>query len=146
MTSAKKTSRKLRKDSGHKTDWYFKRIMTSLQILAAARTYRKRLLVPVDGRFILLKVSEIDWIEAEGNYVRVHRGQKQHLVRRRIGELETALDHDVFVRINRSAILNIDRIRELQPVSHGDLSVVMDDGTELVLSRNYRKNLQHLLG
>jgi len=103
-------------------------------------------MVKDNGRFLLIETAKIDWIEAQGNYVRVHSGQTQYSLRRRIGYLESSLDPQVFLRVSRSAIVNIGRVLELQPLSHGDLRLVLDLGIELTLSRNYRRNFQRLLG
>jgi two-component system LytT family response regulator len=128
------------------TEIKFQRIITLLEELQAGPRYLKRLMVRENGRFLLIETARIEWIEAQGNYVRVHQGQIQHLIRRRIGRLQSCLDPQVFLRINRSAIINIDRIREVQPVSHGDFKIVMDHGLELMLSRNYRRDFERFLG
>src|SRR5882724_13519128 len=124
----------------------YKRILALLEELKAASRYLRRLMVKKNGRFLLIETANIDWIEAQGNYVRVHSGQTEHLLRRRIGHLESSLDPQVFLRVNRSAIVNIDRVRELQPLSHGDFHIVLDHGLEFTLSRNYRQNFERLLG
>jgi two-component system LytT family response regulator len=86
-------------------------------------------------------VEEIDWVEAADNYVRIHAGSEGHLIRETLQSLEGRLDPAKFLRIHRSTIVNIDRIRELQPMFHGDYAVRLRDGTELTLSRNYREKL-----
>ncbi|HEX6189104.1 MAG TPA: LytTR family DNA-binding domain-containing protein [Pyrinomonadaceae bacterium] len=101
-----------------------------------------RILVKANGHFVLLKTEEIDWIEAQGNYVRLHTSKKQYLVRRKIVELESKLNSKLFLRIHRSTIVNLDRIRELQPLSHGDLNVLLDDGTQLTWSRSFKDRLK----
>lgn len=101
-----------------------------------------RILAKANGHFVLLKTEEIDWIEAQGNYVRLHTRKKQYLVRRKIVELESKLNSKLFLRIHRSTIVNLDRIRELQPLSHGDLNVLLDDGTQLTWSRSFKDRLK----
>lgn len=101
-----------------------------------------RILVKANGHFVLLKTEEIDWIEAQGNYARLHTRKKQYLVRRKIVELESKLNSKLFLRIHRSTIVNLDRIRELQPLSHGDLNVLLDDGTQLTWSRSFKDRLK----
>jgi two-component system LytT family response regulator len=92
-----------------------------------------------------LKVSEIDWIEADGNYAKLHVGRKAHLLREKMHDLETQLDPDKFVRIHRSAIVNLDRIKEMHPHFNGDYIVVLEDGSQLKLSRTRREQLESRL-
>lgn len=113
---------------------------------AAAEAKADRLAVKTDGRVLLVKFADIDWVEAADNYVNLHVGRDSHLMRETMNSLEQRLDPERFVRISRSTIVNLDRIRELQPMFHGDYSVILRDGTKLALSRNYRERLAHLLG
>ncbi len=103
-----------------------------------------RLAVKTDGRYLLLKAEEIDWIEAADNYVSLHVGPRTHLLRETMASIESRLDPARFLRISRSAIVNIERIKELQPLFHGEHIVVLRDGTKLTLSRNYRDKLKEL--
>ena len=105
-----------------------------------------RLVIKSGGRVFFIKTEEIDWIEAEGKYVRLHVGRESHLLREAIGSLETQLDPAMFLRIHRSTIVNIDRIQELQPWFHNEYRVILRDGTELMLSRSCRKKLGEMLG
>src|SRR5262249_16743539 len=93
-----------------------------------------------------LRLEEVDYIEAAGNYLRVHAGDEVHLLRETMAHLESRLDGTRFIRIHRSTIVNLDCIRELHPSFHGDYSVILNSGVELTLSRGYRHNLQALLG
>jgi len=122
------------------------RILALLEHLKAETKYIERLVVKAGGRVFFLETKEIDWIEAEGNYVNIHTPKKSFLLREMISNLEAQLDPKQFVRIHRSAIVRIDRIQELQTWSHGEYRVILHGGTELTLSRNYRDNLQSLLG
>ncbi|MCI0376825.1 MAG: LytTR family DNA-binding domain-containing protein [Gemmataceae bacterium] len=106
----------------------------------------ERLVVKSAGRVYFVRVTDIDWVEAAGNYVRLHVGKQDHLLRESMAGLESKLDPKRFVRIHRSVIVNIERIRELQPAFHGDYAVVLQDGTELTLSRSHREKLQETLG
>lgn len=106
----------------------------------------ERLAAKSGGRVTLIPVEEIDWIEAEGNYARLHVGEKAHLVRERLTSLEHRLDPNRFVRIHRSVIVRLDRIRELRPHMNREYVVVLRDGTELKLSRTFRDRLDTLLG
>ncbi|HEU0174702.1 MAG TPA: LytTR family DNA-binding domain-containing protein [Blastocatellia bacterium] len=105
-----------------------------------------RLIVKSAGRVYFIRTEEIDWIEAEGYYARLHVGGKSHLLRETLTNLESQLDQNRFLRIHRSTIVNLERIRELQAQSHGEFTVVLNDGTQLKLSRGYRDRLTTLLG
>jgi two-component system, LytTR family, response regulator len=104
------------------------------------------LMIKNGGRILFLRVEEIDWIEAAGVYVQVHTAGKTWLHRISLGELEAKLDARQFLRIHRSTIVNMHKVRELHPHSHGDFLVVLHDGTELKLSRNYRQKVEAGLG
>ena len=106
------------------------------------KSYLTRLMIKVSGRVVLLKVDEIDFIEAEGNYAKLHVGRKAHLLREKMHDLEGQLDPEKFVRIHRSIIVNLERIKELQPHFNGDYIVVLEDGRQLRLSRTRRENLE----
>jgi two-component system LytT family response regulator len=122
------------------------KILSLLEDLKAGTKYLERLVIKSSGRIYFLETNEIDWIQAEGNYVSVHAGKKSHLLRETISSLESQLDPKKFLRIHRSAIVRIDRIKELQPWFHGEYHVILQDGTQLTLSRNYRDRLQEALG
>ncbi len=122
------------------------RILSLLEDLKAGTKYLERLVIKSSGRIYFLETNDIDWIQAEGNYVSVHVGKKSHLLRETISSLESQLDPRKFLRIHRSAIVRIDRIKELQPWFHGEYHIILLDGTELTLSRNYRDRLQEALG
>jgi two-component system LytT family response regulator len=106
----------------------------------------QRFVIKSAGRVFFLRLEEIDWIEAAGNYVKLHVGTDDHLLRETMNALEGRLNPEQFVRIHRSTIVNLDRIQELQPWFHGDYRVILRDGTQLTLSRGYRQKLQELLG
>ncbi|HMF57967.1 MAG TPA: LytTR family DNA-binding domain-containing protein [Pyrinomonadaceae bacterium] len=122
------------------------RILSFLEGLKAESNYLERLVIKSGGRIFFLETEEIDWVEAEGNYVSVHAGKKSHLIRETISNLESKLDPKKFLRIHRSSIVNISRIQELQPWFHGEYHILLLDGTQLTLSRNYRERLQEALG
>lgn len=105
-----------------------------------------RLAIKSDGRVLLFKPEEIDWIEAADNYVNLHVGNESHLHRETMSALEARLPSKQFLRISRSTIVNVERIKELQPMFHGDYVVILKDGTRLSLSRGYREKLNQLLG
>jgi two-component system LytT family response regulator len=117
--------------------------LSSMEAIAPApQRHADRLTVKSDGRVTFVKTSDVDWVRAEGNYVRVHAGTASHLIRETLGAVESILDPDQFSRIHRSTIVNLDRIRELQPWFAGDYVVILKDGTQLKLSRTYREHLQ----
>jgi two-component system, LytTR family, response regulator len=105
-----------------------------------------RLAVKSDGRILSLRTADIDWVEAEGNYVRLHLGKASYLYREKIAALEERLDARRFRRIHRSTIVNVERIKAFVPWFRKDYRVVLHDGTELTLSRNYKDRVQELLG
>ena len=106
----------------------------------------ERFVIKSAGRVFFLRADEIDWVEAAGNYVQLHVGSTTHLMRETMGGLEARLDPEKFVRIHRSAIVQVDRLKEMRPAFHGDYIVILQDGTRLDLSRSYREKLQALLG
>ena len=125
------------------------RLVGLLENLQMKKDRLTRLVIKSGGRIVFLRVEEVDWIEAADNYVRVHAGREAYLIRETLQSLERRLDPGQFLRIHRSFLVNLDRIRELQPMFHGDYVVKLADGTELMLSRNYREKLleplDHLL-
>lgn len=116
-----------------------------LAALQRERKYLQRLAVSRGGRLILLRAADVDWIEASGNYVTVHVGRESYLLRETLNALETRLDPDQFVRLQRSAIVNVDRIRQLEPWSKGEQAAVLADGTQLTVGRTYRARLAALI-
>jgi two-component system LytT family response regulator len=111
-----------------------------------APRYLSRLLIKSAGRVFFLKADEIDYVSAEDYYVKLHVGRKGHLLRETMSELESKLDPAQFVRIHRSTIVNLERIRELQQLFNGEYAVLLLDGTVLKLSRGRREHLEKLLG
>lgn len=111
-------------------------------VLPERQRYADRLTIKDNGRVFFVRVNDVDWFEAHGNYVRVHVGTTTHLIREALSVVEASLMPDRFARIHRSTIVNIDRIKELQPWFAGDYIVLLKDGTQLKLSRTYRDQLQ----
>ncbi len=107
-----------------------------------------RIVVKSGARTRIVRLEEVDWIEAEGNYARLHcqGGEVRHLVPRPLGELAGSLEAHGFVRIHRSAIVNLDRVTELRTDNHRDYSVLLESGQTLRLSRTYRNELERALG
>lgn len=121
------------------------RLRNLLASLGAKENYLERMVARTNGKILIIRVQDVDWIEAAANYVRVHIGQKQFLVRETMTNLETRLDPEKFLRIHRSIIVRKDRIKELEPLFQGDYSVVLNDGTRLTSSRGYREKIQSFL-
>lgn len=105
------------------------------------RRYASRLMVRLRDRIHFVRTEDVDWFEAAGNYVRLHVGDKSHLIRSTMSALEEQLDPTRFVRIHRSTIVNLDRIREVQPWAGGDYLAILEDGRQLRISRGYRDAL-----
>jgi two-component system LytT family response regulator len=122
------------------------RTLLSTRNGAAKNRTLDRVAVKSDGVIKLVRLSEVDYIEASGRYVTLHVGKDQHLLRETMNDLEAKLDTSSFARVHRSAIVNLDRIRELQTEGHGEVTIVLADGRTLRWSRSYRERLESLLG
>jgi len=133
----------IRQHSGDDLD---NRLTQLLDNLGTKPKQADRIVIKSAGRIMFLRTDEIDWIEAADNYVRLHVGADSHLLRETMGALEGRLDSSKFMRIHRSTVVNIDRVKELQPWFHGDYIVILQDGTRLNLSRTYRDRFIELLG
>ena len=107
---------------------------------------RNRLMVKSGGRIHFVRTLDIDWCEAAGNYVRMHTGPQEYLIRDTMSHLESQLDGQQFMRIHRSTIVNVDRILEMQSSFNGEYVVLLRNGTRLTLSRGYRDAIQARLG
>ena len=112
----------------------------------AETQYLQRMAVKMDDRLILLNIEQVDWLEAAGNYVCVHVGKQSHIVRDSLSHMESCLDPARFIRIHRSTLVNLDRIRELRPHWHGDYQIILQSGQVLPLSRRHRTALTEKLG
>ena len=108
--------------------------------------YPRRFLVKGDGQMYFVAVGDIDWVEAYGNYVRLHVGQGVHLLRETLGNIERKLDPTRFARVHRSSIVNLDRVARMDLWGAGDYVVLLKDGTKLKLSRWYRSRIEHQAG
>jgi two-component system LytT family response regulator len=121
------------------------RLVHLLAELADGRHSRERIAVRSDGRLFFVRIADIDWVEADANYVRLHTSGEVHAFRESMRNMESRLPPDVFLRIHRSAIVNIGRIRELQPWFHGEYIAILQDGTKLTVSRAYSSRLDELI-
>jgi two-component system, LytTR family, response regulator len=122
------------------------RLSALLGNLQSDSKYPERLAVKSSGRVLFLKTEDIDWIEAADNYVSLHIGNESHLHRETMSALEDRLPPNKFLRISRSTIVNVERIKELQPLFHGEYAVILRNGARLTLSRSHRDKLNHLMG
>jgi len=121
-----------------------RQILSLLETIASPSRYLKRLAVRTAGKTILVDVNEIDWIEAAENYVQLHTSGAGHLLHVTMSTLEKSLDPAIFLRIHRSVIVNVTRIRELQPVMHGEYAITLASGARLQSGRNYSERLKAL--
>ena len=122
-----------------------RRLLALVKDLRKEQPRAERLVVKSGGRLFFLRADEIDWVEAAGNYVRLHVGNTSHLLRETMSAIEARLDPEKFFRIHRSRIVNMERIQELQPWLNGEYAVLLRTGTRLTLSRGYREKLQDKL-
>jgi len=119
------------------------------RLLDDVRTERRtndRILIKSEGKIFFLSTQEIDWVEAAGNYMRLHAGNETYLMRETMSGMEKRLPSDHFVRIHRSTMVNFNRIKEMQPAFSGEFTVILKNGEELKLSRKYRAELERRIG
>ena len=121
-----------------------KQISSLLSFLKPESKRADRLVVKSNGRILFIRTTDVDWVEAADNYVSLHVGKESYLLRETMNSLEGRLPAEQFVRISRSAIVNIEQIRDLKPLFHGDYAVILRNDTQLTLSRSYRSKLQQL--
>jgi hypothetical protein len=123
--------------------------LTAYELAAAAIAdapgYVTQIPVRSRGQTTLLDFANVDWIEAQGNYLALHAGPAVHLIRESIARLEARLDPARFIRVHRSTIVAVERIHKMTPLGAGDATLLLKDGTELRLSRNFREKLLLLL-
>ncbi len=121
------------------------RLASLLETIASRTVPPRRMALKLEGKTVIVATDDIDYVEAAGNYVRIVVGREAHIVRDRLSQMEATLDPATFVRIHRSTIVNVNRIKEMQPLFNGDQSIVLRSGTKLTLSRTYRDRLFSLL-
>ena len=117
-------------------------LLAIVEDLRRERAYPEWFLLKKDGRSYFLKVRDVDWIESSRNNVRLHAGNEVHVLQETTSGIEAKLDPRRFMRIHRSTIVNIERIKEMHPWFNGDYSVTMRDGTQLTMSQTYREKLK----
>src|SRR5215471_13867063 len=106
----------------------------------------ERIVIKSAGEVCFIKVQDIDWIEAADYYACLHVGQRSHLLRRSLGDLEAELDSDLFCRVHRSSIVNLDRVSGLKLREDGEYEVLLQTGARVRMSRRYRKELEARMG
>jgi len=116
-----------------------------LSELGTSEKYPRRLVIRADGRMVFLPVEDIEYVEAAGNYLRIITGSGAHMIRDKISDMEQRLDPSSFARIHRSTIVNLDRIKEMQPLFNGDQTVILRGGRKLTMSRTYREAVMKVL-
>jgi two-component system LytT family response regulator len=134
----------IERDSAGDLSGRLRNLLTDLK----SQTNRKhpdRLVIKSAGRISFVDVAEIDWIEAADNYVRLHAGRETHLLRETMNSLEQRLDPGQFLRIHRSRMVNIHKVKELRPLFRGEYDITLQDGTRLETGRGYRDRVQKLL-
>ena len=117
----------------------------ALTTLGERRRFASRFLVRSGSRMYFVRADDVEWADAAGNYARLHAAGRAHLVRRTMAALEQELDPERFVRVHRSAIVNVDRIAQIEPYLHGEYVITMRDGTRLTSSRAHGGRLRELL-
>jgi two-component system LytT family response regulator len=147
-----KTLRRVRRQiDGARSEPLEKKLASLLQHLEDSKTehqrakHSSRIAVKESGRVFFLSVDEIDWIGAQGNYIQIHTARVAHLLRETMNGIESKLDPEKFIRIRRSTIVSIQRIKELHPLFNGEYAIILRNGTQLTSSRRYRHNLDVLL-
>lgn len=121
-------------------------MLTLLTQIHAQSEHLQRFVIKTNGRVLLVPAADVEWIEVEGNYLRLHAGKASHLIRETMNNLETRLDARKFVRIHRSTMVNIDCVKELQVHFNDEHLVILKDGSQLTLSRRFRDRLSQFLG
>ena len=124
---------------------FFAALLRAKDLARKPKQVPSRFVVRKREKIVFIKAAEIDWIEAADYYVSIHAGGKSHLLRKTMAEIETELDPECFVRVHRSAIVNLDRVKEMHPLFRGDSILVLQDGTKLRLSRARREEFERRL-
>jgi len=136
-----------RRQLQHPPDGTFqRRVLELLGDMEARQQAPERIVIKSDGEIVCLKPNEIDWAESAGNYVCLHVGAATHILRETITALESRLGPRQFMRVHRSTLVNVDRIKTLKPSLYGDYSILLRDGTKLTLSRGFRESVLKRLG
>jgi len=128
--------------TGHSDADYPQRVLGLLRELRGDTNAWDRIAVRDGERTVFLRPAEIDWVEADGNYVRLHVGRETHLWRAPLHEAEARLAERGFLRVNRSTLINLDRVHAWEPLFHGDSTIVLHDGSRVTLTRTHREQFE----
>ena len=143
----KQAVERARRQLQHPPDGTFqRRVLELLADMDARQQAPERIVIKADGEIVCLRPNEIDWAESAGNYVCLHVGGATHILRETITALESRLGARQFMRVHRSTLVNVDRIKTLKPSLYGDYSILLRDGTKLTLSRGFRESVLRRLG
>lgn len=149
-TAAETAAARQENEPNHQLSALIKDLRSELALAStdkpSLKAYQERLVIKKAGRIFFMNVEEIDWVEAAENYVKLHAGHESHLIRETISGLESKLDPNKFLRVRRTALINIGRVKELQPLFNGAYAIVFRSGAEVTSSRRFRKNIGLLLG
>lgn len=145
-TALERARARIRERLGGDLDTRLRRLLADVRGGDGGGGYAQRLVVQSGHRSVFVRTKDIDWIEADRNYIRLHVRGHAHLVRENLGRVEASLDPAKFCRIHRSTIVNIDRIVSVEPMFRGEYQVLLHDGTKLASGRSYRPNLHRLMG
>jgi two-component system, LytTR family, response regulator len=136
---------RVREQHAQSSNGFTSQLQELVEQLQRERSFSKRVLVQENGRARFVGAQEISWVQADGNYLQLHCGTKTYTLRGTLDSMKEVLDPKEFVRINRSSLVKLDAIQELQPWFHGEYKVVLQDATELRWSRRYVKQRPELL-
>ena len=144
QAALERAKRRLRDDGADATD---DRILKLLREFKQTREsgWLERLVVKARGRVFFVPVEQVDWIEAAGNYVQLHVGDESHLIRSTMKGLEEKLDPSRFIRVHRSAMVNISRIKEIQPWFNGEYTITLESGANVTTGQSHRETLRSLM-
>ncbi len=141
-----RAKREIRRRSADEVNAHLSQLLTYLQKPEVPKPAENdRIMIKSSGEILFLKADEIDYIQADGDYMKFHVAGRNHLMRETMARLEARLDPKRFIRIHRSTMVNIDRMRKLSPSFAGEYAVVLYDGTKLKLSRGYHERIATLL-
>jgi two-component system, LytTR family, response regulator len=121
-----------------------RQIMSLLETMTSPQRFLKRVAVKSAGKITFVNIADVDWIEAEENYVQLHAGRASHLLHATLSALTKLLDPEIFLPIHRSIVININRVQALQPAGHGEYVVTMESGIRLRSGRTYHEKLKAL--
>lgn len=139
-----RTIDRLKEPYTHKPD-YDRNLLNLIAGLRASQSYTSRFVVRSGSKLSFVRASDVDWIDVADNYVRLHVSGREHLVRDTLKSVESQLNPEIFVRVHRSIIINLDRVESVEPYFHGEYVITIKDGARIRTSRSYSERLRTLL-